>query len=110
MIKQSYNRLAAVLAMALLLVAPAAALASEEGAEGAAEETLVGQLTTDEVGVYLLVEQESGDEVRLKSAVELKEHVGSTIEVTGQWATDADGEYFEVWSVTPMSEEEEPSS
>jgi hypothetical protein len=53
---------------------------------------LTGQLAQDDTGAYFLVEQESGETIRLESADDLSEHVGSTVEVEGEWIADADGQ------------------
>jgi len=90
-------RILAVFALALLTLG-----FSSTGAIGEeAEETLTGQLSWNEdTGNYVLVEQESGDEIRLEGPDELTDHLGETVQVTGQWAKDDEGNsYFKVSSV-----------
>lgn len=95
MFKSHRNRLTAVLAIALLALAPAALVQAEEMAD---EVTLTGQLSRDDEGGYYLVELASGDVISLEGPNELDEHVGSTVEVTGKWI---DGDRFKVSKVKP---------
>lgn len=89
--------LGAALAVALLALAPATAVLAQEGMSADEEVTLTGQLTTDDAGGYVLVEQESGDSITLAGSVDFAEHVDSTVNVTGKWAEDSEGyRYFEV--------------
>jgi hypothetical protein len=93
------NGYGVALAAVLLVLAPAAALlAAEEEAV-----SLTGQLTTDEAGAYVLIEQESGDSIVLRGSSELADHVGSMVKITGKWAEDSEGyKYFEVSKVAPV--------
>lgn len=94
------------LAVALLALAPATAVVAQvdPAATARAEEeiTLTGQLSTDEQGGYVLIEQASGDSIALVSSMALAEYVDNTVNVTGKWAEDAEGnQTFEVSSVEP---------
>lgn len=93
------NRYGVALAAVLLVLAPAATLMAANEEE---EVSLTGQLTTDEAGAYVLIEQESGDSIALRGVSELADHVGSMVKVTGKWAEDSEGyKYFEVSKVAP---------
>lgn len=94
------------LAVALLALAPAAAVVAQEDPAAAApaeeEVTLTGQLSADDLGGYVLVEQESGESIPLVSSLDLSAHVDTTVNVTGTWAEDEEGnKTFEVSSVEP---------
>lgn len=103
--KQHVSRYGIALAVALLTLAPAAAVVAQEAEIGeAAEEevTLTGQLSADDQGGYVLIEEASGESIPLVSAMDLSEHVDTTVNVTGKWAEDAEGNRtFEVSSVEP---------
>lgn len=50
----------------------------------------------------MLIEEASGESIPLVSAMDLSEHVDTTVNVTGKWAEDAEGNRtFEVSSVEP---------
>jgi hypothetical protein len=100
---KSIHRVAAVLAMALILVGSAVAFASQDESEAPADKVLTGQLNLEDDGTYYLIEEESGAEVRLVGSAELAEHVGAKVSVTGTWGSDDAGEYFEVRSIEPAS-------
>lgn len=105
-IKNHVSPFGVVLAVALLTLAPAAAVVAQEdpAAEATAEEevTLTGQLSADDQGGYVLIEEASGESIPLVSAMDLSEHVDTTVNVTGKWAEDAEGNRtFEVSSVEP---------
>ena len=65
------------------------------------EINLIGRLSTDDAGGYVLIEEESGDWVALAGPETLFEsHVGATVRITGHWAEDETGErYVEVRAV-----------
>lgn len=91
------NLFATVLTIALLALAPTAAVLAQEAATEEMETTLTGQLAGDAESGYTLTEQESGDEVVLQGEVDFASHVGSSVKVTGTWANDAEGNrYLEV--------------
>ena len=90
------HRLAIVFVLALIALGSAGALLAEE----AKEVTLSGTLSETEDGSYVLVEQESGEEISVRGPDALADHVGSDVKVTGQWTTDNDGnEYFWVKAI-----------
>ncbi|MGH9380140.1 MAG: hypothetical protein ACRD2Z_05960 [Thermoanaerobaculia bacterium] len=91
------------LAVALLALAPAVAVVAQEEEYAAEEETtLTGQLSTDEQGGYVLIEEASGESVSLVASMDLSQHVDATVNVTGKWAEDEEGNrVFEVSSVEP---------
>ena len=96
---RSRNPLILAFTVALLafgLIGPLAA--AEEETE---EVTLTGELAQDSAGEFQLIDPESEVEVALRGAEdELADMVGSTVEVTGSWAEDDEGEmYFAVSSV-----------
>lgn len=97
-------RIGATFAVAVLVFGPVIAYAQESN-QGDAAKTLTGQLTLDDEGTFYLVEQESGSEIRLKATEDLNAHVDTTVKVTGQWSEDDYGEYFEVWSIEPTSDQ-----
>jgi hypothetical protein len=101
---KSLHRLASLLALALLVLTPVAALASEDG-DDKMKTTLIGQLSQDAGGAYVLVEQESGDQVALEGAAEdLAQHIGAKVKVSGEWAKDPEGnEIFRVSEVEPAA-------
>ena len=75
-----------------------------EGTQGTTgqQTTLTGQLSKNDMGGYVLVEEQSGDTITLQGPEDLADHVGTKVSVTGKWATDADGnQYFEVSTVAP---------
>jgi hypothetical protein len=93
---KSLHRLASLLALALLVLTPVAALASEDG-DDKMKTTLIGQLSQDAGGAYVLVEQESGEQIRLAGKEDLSQHVGTQVKVTGEWIDDMeDGKVFRV--------------
>jgi hypothetical protein len=100
---KSIHRVATVLAMALLLVGSAVAFANQDESESMTDKVLTGRLTLEDDGSYYLIEEESGAEVRLVGPEELAEHVGGKVSVTGKWASDDAGEYFEVRSIEPAA-------
>lgn len=77
-----------------LLVLGTAGLASAGGDDSkhAKSETMAlqGCLNQDSNGDFTLVEIESGDSVRVKAPEKLRigEHVGQTVELTGNWQED----------------------
>ncbi len=97
---RSKNKLTIALTTALLVFVSAAIAVSQE-AELEEEVTLLGQLSEDADGGYVLVDPESGDEVSLRGQEEaLAEHLGSAVAVTGRWAEDDEaGPYFAVSAV-----------
>ncbi|HEX2465358.1 MAG TPA: hypothetical protein VHR17_12115 [Thermoanaerobaculia bacterium] len=84
--------------MLLLLVSVAVVSAQQEGAKpAAAQETLTGTLSGDATKGWTLVEDESGDSIKLKGSVKFADHVGHKVAVTGKWSDDGKGnKYFEV--------------
>jgi hypothetical protein len=94
---KSLQRPASLLALALLLLTPVgAALASDDG-DDKMKTTLIGQLSQDAGGAYVLVEQESGEQIRLAGDIELSAHVGTQVRVTGEWIDDMEeGKVFRV--------------
>jgi glucose/arabinose dehydrogenase len=86
---------------------PQQGTAPEQGTEGSEgttgqQTTLSGQLSKNDMGGYILVEEQSGDSITLQGPEDLADHVGTKVTVTGRWATDADGnQYFEVSTVAP---------
>jgi hypothetical protein len=103
--KRYMSGLGAALAIALLVVGIAPALAQDS--ETQPERTLTGQLSMDDSGAYFLVEQESGDNIRLRGPADLSDHVDAKVMVTGRWEADEKGEYFAVRSVERASDESE---
>jgi hypothetical protein len=102
---KSLQRTASFLALALLVLTPVgAALAADDGDEKM-KTTLIGQLSQDAGGAYVLVEQESGDQVALEGAAEdLAQHIGAKVKVSGEWAKDPEGnEIFRVSEVEPAA-------
>jgi len=104
------RRLAVALAGALLLaLAPFAPVVGQEVSETGdpettQETTLTGQLSTDEMGGYVLIEGESGDSVKLQGPEDLADHVGSNVVVTGTWEEDDEGvRYLQVTLVEPAA-------
>lgn len=94
------------LAVGLLTLAPAAAVVAQEAETAEEEVTLTGQLSTDDGGGYVLIDEASGESIPLVSAVDLSGHVDTTVNVTGKWAEDAEGNRtFEVSSVEPVEAE-----
>lgn len=104
-VKNLVSPFGVALAVALLTLAPAAAVVAQEPgmAETAEEEvTLTGQISADDQGGYVLIDEASGESIPLVSATDLSEHVDTTVNVTGKWAEDAEGNRtFEVSSVEP---------
>ena len=85
--------------MLLLLVSVAVvSAAQQEGAKpAAAQETLTGTLGGDATKGWTLVEDESGDSIKLKGSVKFADHVGHKVTLTGKWSDDGKGnKYFEV--------------
>lgn len=104
--KNHLSLLGVALAVALLALAPAAAVVAQEDPAAAApaeeEVTLTGQLSADDQGGYVLIDQASGESIPLVSSIDLSAHVDTTVNVTGMWAEDAEGnKTFEVSSVEP---------
>jgi len=90
------NLSVAILTIALLAVATSTAVVMAEETQDQPQ-TLIGQLSRNaDSGQYSLIEQESGDEVRLRGPDSLASHIGEAVKVTGKWAKDQDGDYFEV--------------
>lgn len=91
------------LAVALLALAPVAAVVAQEEEYAAEEEiTLTGQLSADDQGGYVLIDEASGESVPLVSSMDLSEHVDARVNVTGKWTEDGEGNrIFEVSSVEP---------
>jgi len=92
----------ALLALGVAGVATEQAVAQETAQDiQAAEVTLSGQLAQSAAGDYVLVEAESGDSIVLRGANDdLAGHIGSSVAVTGAWASDDEGrEYFAVTSI-----------
>ncbi len=96
--KRNFSRFSAVLVFVVLALTTAGLVAAIEG-DNSTETTLVGKLSTDDGGGYVLVEAESGDQVALRGE-QLADYVDETVAVTGAWAQDAEGHsYFAVSSV-----------
>jgi hypothetical protein len=71
---------------------------------------LSGCLTKVGQDSFTLVEQESGDRITVKGPVELLDHVGHTVEVTGTWSEDSSAHrYFKVTKVKQISSSCEPT-
>jgi hypothetical protein len=87
--------------MLLLLVSVAVVSAQQEGAQpAAAQETLTGTIGGDAQKGFVLVEDESGDSIKLKGSVKFAEHIGHKVTVVGKWSDDGKGtKYFEVSSL-----------
>lgn len=93
------NRIRTILAVACLALLTAAALPAQQDPMPNDEEiTLTGQLSYVEDGdAYVLVEQDSGDSIILEGTVDFASHVDTTVDVTGKWAEDSEGNrYFKV--------------
>ncbi len=96
----NWQKLPVTLVLALLALGPAGVLLAEETKTEsertmAAEITLVGQLSETEEGDFVLVEQESGDEIVVRGPETLADYLGQTVKITGTWAKDDAGvEYF----------------
>jgi len=95
-----------VLAMTLLTFGPAALVAAQDDESGMEMETvtLTGQLNESADGGFVLIEPESGEEV-VVDGPGLADHVGSTVTVTGTWATDEDGNTYLAVSTIETSDE-----
>jgi hypothetical protein len=99
--RRSLHWLGAAVAVALLVLGPAAVWAGEEMGK---EETLTGLLSSDGQGGYQLTDQASGDRITLKGSADFSSHVGSTVTVTGIWSQDEAGnKVFEVSRVEPAA-------
>lgn len=98
------NALVTTFAVALLALASAAlVVAQDESGMETDTVTLTGQLNETAEGAYVLIEPESGEEVVVRGAG-LADHVGSTVTVTGTWATDEDGSTYLAVSVVISDE------
>lgn len=97
--------LATAFAVALLALASAAPVAAQDESGMETDTvTLTGQLNETAEGAYVLIEPESGEEVVVRGPG-LADHVGSTVTVTGTWATDEDGStYLAVSTVSAIDE------
>ncbi|MGH9464863.1 MAG: hypothetical protein ACRD0X_04410 [Thermoanaerobaculia bacterium] len=99
-----------VATVALLVLAPSAALLAQEAstepiASEEMEATLTGQLAGSAESGYTLTESESGDQVTLQGEADFASYVDTTVTVHGKWANDADGNrYFEVSSIEAAAE------
>lgn len=80
---------ASLLALTLLVLTPVAALASD-GGDDKMKTTLTGQLSQDAGGAYVLVEEESGEQIRLAGEQDLAQHIGTRVRVTGEWMDDTE--------------------
>ena len=99
--KNHMQRLGTLYALALLvLTAAAGGVLAQDGdrqevpAQDESQQmgtTLVGQLSQEAGGGYVLVEEESGEQIRLEGSDKLAEHVGTKVKVTGEWANDSEG-------------------
>lgn len=94
--KSTMLKLGAIVAAALCVLAiPTSALLAEAPDERM-ETTLTGRLSQNVGGEYVLVEEESGDQIRLAASdelgYELEDHVGSQVKVAGEWVQDSTGE------------------
>jgi hypothetical protein len=99
---KNLQRLAGLLAVALLVaLAPVASVLAADDRDKKMETTLMGQLSQDSAGGYVLVEQESGEQIRLEGSDELADHVGHQVKVTGKWS-DADTEGQKVFQVKKL--------
>lgn len=96
---QTRKAILAVAVLVLGLVTAVGAAAAQQGAEGEIVVTLVGVLSIDGSGGYILVEQQSGDSIILRGPDALAEHVGDMVRVTGSWVDEPDVSYFEVMSI-----------
>ena len=104
--RQNLQRLGVVftLALALLLLGPAAGISTLQAEDEQMETTLSGQLSKNEAGSYVLVEQDSGDEVLLEGPETLEEHLGAKVKVTGRWdKNDAGQDIFKVSAVERLT-------
>jgi hypothetical protein len=88
-----------VLALGLLLAPAGFALTQDEPAALPVERgddesmiTLIGQLSRDSSGLYVLVEQESGDAIRVTGPQELADYLETKVEVTGEWVQSSEGD------------------
>jgi hypothetical protein len=61
--------------------------------------TLIGLLSVDANGDYVLVEEQSGDSIMLRGPAKLADHIGETVKVTGMWVDASEDSYFEVTAV-----------
>jgi hypothetical protein len=104
------NRVVVGLAVGLVVLAGVGLAAANEKAGETT--SLVGCLDTDAGGSITLVEQESGEQVALKGAndVRLDDHVGHTVKVTGKWIEDEKQyrRYFEVSAIDMVSDSCQP--
>lgn len=83
--------------MLLMLVSVAVVSAQQPAQPAAAQETLTGTLSGDATKGWTLVEDESGDSIKLKGSVKFADHVGHKVSLTGKWSDDGKGDkYFEV--------------
>ncbi|HOC43378.1 MAG TPA: hypothetical protein PKJ99_10245 [Thermoanaerobaculales bacterium] len=101
-----------VLAVGLLAVAAAGvAIADEKSGETM---SLRGCLNEDADGLYTLIEQESGDKIKVQAesskGIRLEDHVGHTVRVTGQWVEEESQylRYFKVSAIDSLSESCQP--
>ena len=101
--KKNLQQLVVVFSLALLVLAVGAAAAGQANNDDdklKMKTTLTGQLSKNTDGDFLLVEQESGDQVLLKgSEQQLEEHVGHAVTVTGKWDKEVGKDCFRVSSV-----------
>lgn len=99
-LEQNAKRFGMILAIALLALLPAAALMAQDEDMPAADEeiTLTGQLSfDDDMGYFMLIEEESGDAITLNGSVDFAQFFDAKVNVTGKWVEADDGSlYFEV--------------
>jgi hypothetical protein len=97
------NGLVVAFVAALLACGTVALTAQDEGMEQETDResvSLTGQLNETADGGFVLIEPESGEEIVVEGPG-LADHIGSSVTVTGTWATDEEGgTYLAVSSVT----------
>lgn len=95
--KKNLQSLVVVFSLAVLVLAVGAASADLNNEKLKMKTSLTGQLSKNIDGDFLLVEQESGDQVLLKgSEQQLEDHVGHSVTVTGKWDKEAEKDCFRV--------------
>lgn len=96
------NRLRVTTGFAAFLFA---LLALTSVAVHAAPVEITGALSQTDDGTFILLDRSSGETVTLKASagVNLAEHVGTKVKLTGEWTKTDDGAYFSVTKVAPGS-------
>lgn len=94
---QSLKAVAAVAGLLLGLVTAAGAVQQQSTEEEPI--TLIGTVSVDGAGGYVLVEEQSGDSIALRGPSRLADFAGAFVKVSGRWVDDPDGAYFMVATI-----------